>query len=41
MYFQTDNTDFAYMDPILIDRDSVLLYDDYNSDTTSERNEPT
>ena len=41
VYFQTDNTDFAYMDPILIDRDSVLLYDDYNSDTTSERNEPT
>lgn len=38
VYFQTDNTEFAYMDPILIDKDSVLLYDDYNSVTPSERN---
>ena len=33
VYFQTDDTDFARMEPILIDRDSVLLYDSYNAQT--------
>ncbi len=36
--FQTDSTDFARMEPIVIDRNSVLLYDDYNSPTPSETN---
>lgn len=38
VYFQTNNSDFARMDPILIDRDSILLYDEYNSVTTTGRN---
>lgn len=38
VYFQTDSTNFTRMDPILIDKDSVLLYDDYQSltPTTTE-----
>ena len=35
VYFQTDDTDFARMEPILIDRDSVLLYDSYNAPATN------
>lgn len=31
VHFQTDDNDFARMDPIVIHKDSVLLYDDYNS----------
>ena len=38
VYFQTNSTGFSRMDPILIDKDSVLLYDDYHSVTPSERN---
>lgn len=29
VYFQSDETGFTRMEPILIDQDSVLLYDDY------------
>ena len=36
VYFQTDNTDFARMEPILIDENSVLLYDNYNAPNPSE-----
>ena len=36
VYFQTDESDFTRMDPILIDRESVLLYDDYNAPVPSE-----
>lgn len=36
VYFQTDNTGITRMDPILIDQDSVLLYDDYNAPGTTE-----
>ena len=34
--FQTDDTDFARMEPLLISEDSILLYDDYNSPVPSE-----
>lgn len=36
VHFQTDDTDFARMEPLLIDEDSILLYDDYNSPVPSE-----
>lgn len=36
VYFQTDDTDFARMEPILIERDSVLLYDNYNAPAPTE-----
>lgn len=38
VYFQTDGTTFTKMDPILIDKNSVLLYDDYQalSPTTTD-----
>ena len=36
VYFQTDDTDFARMEPILIERDSILLYDDYNAPAPTE-----
>ena len=31
VYFQTDSANYARMDPIIINKDSVLLYDDYQS----------
>ena len=34
--FQTDSAAVARMDPILIERDSFLLYDDYRFETTDE-----
>ena len=34
--FESDSTNFAKMDPVFIDRDSVLLYDDYLSATPTE-----
>ena len=34
--FETDSSHFAKMDPIVIDRDSVLLYDDYHSAAPTE-----
>lgn len=36
VYFQTDDTDFARMEPIFIERDSILLYDDYNAPAPTE-----
>ena len=36
VYFQTDDTDFARMDPIVISEDSMLLYDDYNFPTPTD-----
>lgn len=38
VYFQTDSADYARMDPIIFNKDSVLLYDDYQSltPTTTE-----
>ena len=36
VHFQTDDADFARMDPIVISKDSVLLYDDYNSPTPTD-----
>lgn len=36
VHFQTDDADFARMDPIVINKDSVLLYDDYNSPTPTD-----
>ena len=36
VHFQTDSTDFARMEPIVINKDSVMLYDDYNSPNPTE-----
>ena len=36
VHFQTDDADFARMDPIVIDRESILLYDNYNTSAPTE-----
>lgn len=36
VHFQTDDTDFARMEPLFIDENSILLYDDYNSPVPNE-----
>lgn len=38
VHFETDSSTVARMDPILIDEDTFLLYDDYASFTTEETN---
>lgn len=38
VHFETDNSTVARMDPIVIDNDAFLLYDDYASFTTEETN---
>lgn len=36
VHFRTDEADFAKMDPIIIDQESVLLYDNYNGPAPTE-----
>ena len=36
VYFQTDSKGLAQMEPIRITKDTVMLYDDYNSPTPTE-----
>ena len=36
VHFQSDETGFTRMDPVLLDWNSVLLYDDYNVPTPTE-----
>ena len=36
VHFQSDSTGLAQMEPIVISKDSVMIYDDYNSPTPTE-----